>query len=137
MGIFDQNSFDTARNTNNRTAKPAAQDRPAAKVWLNVGYMAGDRFVTLPVGIPIDTMEAVPVRGQNDEWLEFQTARNDLLKALQEGSDQLEAGEEREIHLVVKLRKNNDEKKVVGTNQFSTDLTSIFGSSPDLEKVDA
>lgn len=129
MGILD---FDTTApksagaTTNRRTT--AAQDRPAAKLWLNVGYEANGRFVNLPVGIPVDTMELLPIRGQNEEWAQFQSARNGLLKAIQEAGDKLEPGAEVEVKLTVKLRKVNDELAVSAEdNAFAADLSGLFG----------
>ena len=130
MGILD---FDTAAKSNNAAAggnnrRTQAQDRPAAKLWLNVGYDANGRFVNLPVGIPVDTMDALPVRGQNEEWAQFQSARNDLLKAIQEAGDNLEPGAEVEVKLVVKLRKVNEEIEVSKEdNPFAANLSSLIG----------
>ena len=129
MGILD---FDTTKNnapaSNRRYNGPqSAQDRPAAKLWLNVGYDANGRFVNLPVGIPVDTMELLPIRGQNEEWAQFQSARNGLLKAIQEAGDNLEPGAEVEVKLVVKLRKVNEELEVSKEdNPFAANLTSLI-----------
>ena len=132
MGILD---FDSAAKTNNtaasgtgRNGRIQAQDRPAAKLWLNVGYDANGRFVNLPVGIPVDTMELLPIRGQNEEWAQFQSARNQLLKAIQEAGDNLEPGAEVEVNLTVKLRKVNEEIEVKAEdNAFAADLSKLFG----------
>ena len=128
MGILD---FETAAksNTSGRSSgRQAPADRPQAKLWLNVGYDANGRFVNLPVGIPVDTMEALPIRGQNEEWAQFQSARNDLLKAIQEAGDNLEPGAEVEVKLTVKLRKVNEEIEVKPeNNEFATDLSKLFG----------
>ena len=132
MGILD---FDSAAKTNTAAAsgtgnnrRTQAQDRPSAKLWLNVGYDANGRFVNLPVGIPVDTMELLPIRGQNEEWAQFQSARNQLLKAIQEAGDNLEPGAEVEVKLTVKLRKVNEEIAVnAEDNAFATDLTKLFG----------
>ena len=129
MGILD---FEAAAKTNNNTSRSAGRqaqaDRPAAKLWLNVGYDANGRFVNLPVGIPVDTMETLPIRGQNEEWAQFQSARNDLLKAIQEAGDNLEPGAEVEVKLVVKLRKVNEEIEVSKEdNPFATNLSSLIG----------
>ena len=131
MGILD---FDSAAKTNTaaatgtgRNGRTQAQDRPAAKLWLNVGYDANGRFVNLPVGIPVDTMELLPIRGQNEEWAQFQYARNQLLKAIQEAGDNLEPGAEVEVNLTVKLRKVNEEIEVKAEdNEFATDLSKLF-----------
>ena len=132
MGILD---FDSAAKTNTaaasgtgRNGRTQAQDRPSAKLWLNVGYDANGRFVNLPVGIPVDTMELLPIRGQNEEWAQFQSARNQLLKAIQEAGDNLEPGAEVEVKLTVKLRKVNEEIEVKAeNNEFATDLSKLFG----------
>ena len=129
MGILD---FDSATKTNTAAAggnnrRTQAQDRPSAKLWLNVGYDANGRFVNLPVGIPVDTMELLPIRGQNEEWAQFQSARNQLLKAIQEAGDNLEPGAEVEVNLTVKLRKVNEEIEVkTEDNEFATDLSKLF-----------
>ena len=126
MGILD---FETTKNTapaGRRNAQQAS-DRPQAKLWLNVGYDANGRFVNLPVGIPVDTMELLPIRGQNEEWAQFQSARNDLLKAIQEAGDNLQPGAEVEVKLVVKLRKVNEELEVSKKdNPFAANLSSLI-----------
>ena len=131
MGILD---FDSAAKTNNTAAsgtsnrRTQAQDRPAAKLWLNLGYDANGRFVNLPLGITVDTMELLPIRGQNEEWAQFQSARNQLLKAIQEAGDNLEPGAEVEVKLTVKLRKVNEEIEVKPeNNEFAADLSKLFG----------
>ena len=127
MGILD---FEAAKTTNTARSsnRVALQDRPAAKLWLNVGYDANGRFVNLPVGIPVDTMETLPIRGRNEEWAQFQSARNDLLKAIQEAGDGLEPGAEVEVKLVVKLRKVNEEIEVSKEdNPFAANLSSLIG----------
>ena len=129
MGILDFEAAAKTNNNNSRSAGRQAQaDRPAAKLWLNVGYDANGRFVNLPVGIPVDTMETLPIRGQNEEWAQFQSARNDLLKAIQEAGDNLEPGAEVEVKLVVKLRKVNEEIEVSKEdNPFAVNLSSLIG----------
>ena len=129
MGILDFEAAAKTNNNNSRSAGRQAQaDRPAAKLWLNVGYDANGRFVNLPVGIPVDTMETLPIRGQNEEWAQFQSARNDLLKAIQEAGDNLEPGAEIEVKLVVKLRKVNEEIEVSKEdNPFAANLSALIG----------
>ena len=128
MGILDFEAAAKTNNTSRSAGRQAQADRPAAKLWLNVGYDANGRFVNLPVGIPVDTMETLPIRGQNEEWAQFQSARNDLLKAIQEAGDGLEPGAEVEVKLVVKLRKVNEEIEVSKEdNPFAANLSSLIG----------
>ena len=103
------------------------QSRPEAKVWLNFGYEANGRFVNLPLGLPIDTMEPIKVNG-SAEWAQFQTARNNLLKALQGAGDKLQPGEEQEVRMTIKIRRVNEHTEV-DAGDFSTDLTSLFATS--------
>ena len=128
MGILDFEAAAKTNNTSRSAGRTAQANRPAAKLWLNVGYDANGRFVNLPVGIPVDTMETLPIRGQNEEWAQFQSARNDLLKAIQEAGDGLEPGAEVEVKLVVKLRKVNEEIEVSKEdNPFAANLSALIG----------
>lgn len=113
MALLDQIAARQASaQTSARTTRTAAQDRPQAKVWMNVGYKIGDKFVNLPLGLAIDTMEPVEARGQNEDWIMLQSARNELLKAIQEAGDELKPGEERELPLTVVIRHVADPKTI-------------------------
>lgn len=110
----------------NPNATDGAQ-RPKAKVWLNIGYGANGKFINLPIGLPIDTMEAADVRGQSMEWVKQRTAQNDLLKALQQYGLNLQPGQEQTINLEVRLRRVNDELAVAaGDNEFAIDFSQLF-----------
>jgi hypothetical protein len=67
-------------------------DRPQAKTWINIGYELNGKFVNLPLGMALDTMEPAQRRGTDPEWLKLVDARNNLLKGLQAFADQLPAG---------------------------------------------
>lgn len=123
MGVLDHT------NANNNTRRNSGNsDKPAAKLWLNIGYMANGRFVNLPVGIPIDTMEPVKVTGQNEDWVQFQNAKNELLKAVQAMGDQLAPGAEIGVpNLTINLRRVNEAVEVVQSeNPYSVDLSSLL-----------
>ena len=109
----------SARGTQTRTSGTNQQNeqRPQAKVWANIGYEVAvtnnegneeNRFVSLPVNLPIDTMEPVVIRGQNVDYNNFQSARNDLLSALIDAANQLQPGEGKIINLKVQLFKRNE-----------------------------
>ena len=106
------------------TKKGAAQqaagtnkaDLPKSKFWLNIGFVAeganedsSDAFVSLPYGIPLDSMEPVKTASKNADFHAFQCARNDLLSQLQEYAKTLQPGEEVIIELQVQLRHVNEE----------------------------
>ncbi len=97
-------------------------DLPKATSWLNFGYTveigsgkdADTRFVSLPVGIPLDTMEPLAITSRNSEFAQFQAARNDVLSQIKSVADSMKPGEERIIcvdatsGLAVQLRRVND-----------------------------
>lgn len=63
----------------------AANDRPKAEFWLNFGYvsdMQDDdgtyRFVSLVTGVPMDTLETLPVNSRKTSYAQFNQARNEL-----------------------------------------------------------
>lgn len=93
-----------------KTAAPARGRRdtnaPAAQVWLNIGYEANGRFVSLPIGIPLDTMQMADESGSNADWVNFRKAQNRLLKWLLEQANLLTAGGTDEIEgLTLQVRK--------------------------------
>ena len=80
-------------------AAPASTtERVNAQTWLNIGYMAPDangdtKFVSLPVGIPLDTQKALDMP-RSPVFAQLQAARNDLLSQLQDEASKLAPGEE-------------------------------------------
>ena len=110
---------------------------PKAQTWMNVGYittveMAGvkeDVFVSLPVGIPLDTQEPVELRGRNEGYRALQAARNDLLEQCQAEAAKLAPGEDKIIGdpkkgLVIQLRRIQGEMATpeAATNPFGKKL---------------
>lgn len=118
------------------SATPVA-DRPKSQFWLNIGYTVEvdvqqdgvtvgteSKFVSLPVGIPLDGMQALPVNSKNEEYAAFQTARNDLLNQLSEVATSLKPGEERIVKLEIQVRRVSAESAPIpaATNPFSRKL---------------
>lgn len=100
-------------------------DRPKAQVWLNVGTTVEipnpetgeveEVFVALPVGIPLDTMEAMEVRGSNKNWANMVQAKNWLLDQLQALGGNVKPGEEQLVDgLQIQVKR-------VGKPQTATD----------------
>ncbi len=95
------------------TAAPAAtNERTPSQFWLNVGMTAGEgeteRFVSLPMGIALDSQKPIAVRGSNEDFNAFTVARNDLLDQLQTVAASLAPGEEKIVGLQVQLRRISD-----------------------------
>ena len=108
-------------------ATPAKDDRPKAQFWLNLGYTVEvktstgteERFISLPLGIPLDTQEPEKTNSKNREWAMIQAARNVLLEELKDYAQHLAPGDERIIELQVQLRRVNDEAQIPeGENPF-------------------
>lgn len=100
MSINDQAVTFGSRNRNRpeEGATGSKRDLPKAKFWLNIGYLATigeeQRFVSLPLGIPLDTMEKLNTRANNQDYAQFQAMRNELLADMIEQASALEPGQE-------------------------------------------
>ena len=111
-------------NLSNTSTAPARQERVRAEFWLNVGYVVQvqvvdatgvstneNRFVSLPVGIPLDTMTLLPTDSQNESFRAFQAARNGLHETLMGVAKTMQPGAERFIgdsspgNLCIQLRR--------------------------------
>jgi hypothetical protein len=119
------------------TAATPAADRPKSQFWMNIGYTVQvdvqengvttgteSKFVSLPVGIPLDGMQPLPVNSKNEEFAAFQTARNDLLNQLSQVATSLKPGEERIVNLEIQVRRVSAEAAPIpsATNPFSRKL---------------
>lgn len=93
------------------TAGIAQQPRKTSEFWLNVGIMAGEEFISLPVGLPLDDMKPARANTNNAEWNQIAQAKNVLLEQLQQIAAHLEPGKEVTLSLEVQLRRaaKNDE----------------------------
>jgi hypothetical protein len=99
------------------TTAATKEQKPKAQVWLNIGYEvevpANDgtmetRFINLPLGLPLDTMDEVPTGSTNEVFAAMQIAKNDLLKQLLAAAADLPHGGERLINLQIQMRRIND-----------------------------
>lgn len=109
----------------------AGQDRPKSQFWLNVGYVAEgegkegeDAFVSLPVGMALDSQEKLSTNSSNAEFAQLQAARNDLLDQLLALAEGLEPGEAKVFQLDVQIRRVRNEVEVPtdATNKFARKL---------------
>lgn len=107
--------------TSKTSASSSKDERPKAEFWLNIGYPVDvetsegteARFVSLPVGIPVDTMEKLSVKSSNEEFSALQSARNDLLDQIMEAAQKLNSGEEVTLNLELRLRRINADKPAI------------------------
>ena len=116
-GIDFHRTFGVAKPATPVGGKGNSGDRPKAKFWLNIGYdsgvadesTGGTKFVSLPVGIPLDNNEKLPTNSRNAEFAAFQAARNDLMEQVMAVAGNLAPGEEKLLNLQIQLRRVNDE----------------------------
>lgn len=110
-------------------------DLPKAQFWINIGYTAEidtddgveKRFISLPMGIPVDTQEKLPTNSSNVLWAMQQAARNDLMEQIMEAAKTLKPGEEAILKLEVQLRHVRDEAPAATAenNQFVRKLALL------------
>ncbi len=67
-----------------------------------------NRFISIPVGIPLDTQKPINITSRNAVMSEMQAAQNQLLTELQELAAGMDAGGEVMIDLQLQLRRVND-----------------------------
>lgn len=124
---------------NKKPAAVGSSDRAKAQFWVNIGYVSDTvdsegkhRFVSLPLGIPLDTQERLATNSRNTEFAEFQASRNDLLDQLMAAAEPLAPGEDRIIAfgdsgLSLQIRRVNDELADVApeSNRFGKKLALV------------
>ena len=134
MGIDFNRTFGAGNNGAAASTATTNGDKPKAKFWLNIGYVAAgagddgeDRFVSLPVGIPLDTMEHVATNSRSDSYREFQSARNDLLDQITAVAAGLAPGQDTELNLTIQLRRVSEEQAPVDSsaNRFARELNLV------------
>jgi hypothetical protein len=89
------------------------EDKPKSQLWVNVGYsieVEGESvFVSIPMGIPLDSIKELPTNTRNSEYNLLNQARNQLLADITAASEDLESGESHVLELEVQLRRIDKE----------------------------
>lgn len=129
MAITRTSALFNAQNQNNNDS-----EQKKSVFWVNVGYKTGveredgsEIIITLPFGIPLDSMQYVQTNSKNKEWVEIQQARNSLLDDLRKAASELAPGEEKELTLCVTLRRASEAVSEVAdsSNKFAR-KSSLF-----------
>lgn len=113
------------------TPKAEASKPEPAMLWINVGYTVTGpdgtpKFVSLPLGIPLDQCRPVKTNSSNEDWSMFQQARNDLLEQLVEFGLSLPKGEPAPIDLEVQIRHVSSEADVAPVSPDANPYTRKF-----------
>lgn len=110
---------------NPTVASSAKTERAKAQLWLNPGINQAGKFVGLPVGIPLDTMEPSKVTG-NSEFQQYLATGNLLLQRLLERAAALKPGETFEVlgeegYPAFQIRRIKDE---ITSSSITTELVT-------------
>lgn len=100
--------------------------------WVNVGYDVVDdetgevKFVSLRMGIALDSLQPKPSNSSNESYREFEAARDYLLAQLKDAATKLTPGQAIDLPLKVQLRRVSDAKEQAapGENRW---VKPIFG----------
>ena len=110
------------------------EKRPQPKVWMNVGYTSdtvdpetGEKmFVSVPLGIGVDTMDPAKKRGRNENYNQLVDAKNELLEMIQKFAGTLESGQdEMLLDLQVQVRRVHDVEEPTGANPHASALSRL------------
>lgn len=94
----------------------ASNEQPKAQLWLNVGYYVNapttenpeaQKFISLPMGIPLDTMTPAKITGSNKDFIAMRSAQNELLQLLTEAGFKLPEGGDELVNLQIQIRRVN------------------------------
>ena len=130
-------SYDQTFGTNkSNEAGTSKKYLPKAQFWINIGYVVEvqgedgveQKFISLPMGIPLDTQERLPTNSSNADFRALRSAQNDLLDQLKDVAATLQPGEEKIIgegQLVIQLRRVKAEAAQIAAeaNQLVRKLT--------------
>lgn len=107
--------------TTNESAKPEK-----TQFWINVGVEKNGKLVSLPMGIPMDKLEARKIPGsssKNTEFRQLRQAEADLFQKIQAIMGQMQPGQVVKLPFTVELRRCEDNETVTeqesGTNPFA------------------
>ena len=99
------------------------EEKVKSQLWINVGYsidVEGESvFVSIPMGIPVDSVKELVTNTRNTEFNLLNQARNQLLADITAASEDLEAGESHVLELEVQLRRVDKEPDPLPTGSVN------------------
>lgn len=100
--------------TETQAANSTQKQRKDTQFWLNVGVERNGVLVSLPMGIPLDELQARAIpspKTKNPEFRQLRQAEYQLWELMKQQMSTMKPGEEVELPFTVKLRRI-DEKEV-------------------------
>jgi hypothetical protein len=129
MSAIDFSRLQAPTNGPARGGNNANDEQPKANFWMNIGYSStftvGEgkeaveetRFISLPGGIPLDSLKPVATNSSNEVYAAQQAARNDLYEQVMEIANSLQPGEETMVKLQVQVRRVAEERATIDPSQ--------------------
>lgn len=114
----------------------AAAELPKSEYWLNVGYEVHGKndegedetvFISLPMGIALDSMKPVKTNSSNKRFTKIQQARNSLADQIMEFCKTLQPGETGNLNLKIQVRRISEEQSATASddNEFACKLSLV------------
>ena len=99
------------------------EEKVKSQLWVNVGYTqvvnGVDVFVSVPMGIPLESVKELVTNTRNVEFNQLNQARNQLLADILAASEDLEAGESHVLELEVQVRRIDKEPDPLPTGSVN------------------
>lgn len=122
-----------------KPANRGNEPRIQAEFFINVGVpitrtierdgemVEEEILLSLPFGLPLDTMNELVIRGNNEQWNADAAARNELLKALVKMGEGLDAGTGKMLpKLAVQLYRRKDQVEAAADNSTMATILSAL-----------
>ena len=114
----------------------AKDELPKSEFWLNVGYSVETKneeghdetiFISLPMGIALDSMKPVKTNSSNRRFTKIQQARNSLADQIMEFCKTLQPGETGNLNLQIQVRRIAEEQPATAgnENEFARKLSLV------------
>lgn len=140
MAIVNNNASSLiSQALGNKPASRGGEPRPQAEFFINVGVpitrtierdgemVEEEILLSLPFGLPLDTMNELVIRGNNEQWNADAAARNELLKALVKMGEGLDAGTGKMLpKLSVQLYRRKDQVEAAADNSTMATILSAL-----------
>ena len=135
MGILDTIAAQATKSAAAQAAPTTTEQRKSSQVWLNVGVTipgagedGADLFVSLPVGLPLDDMKPVVIRGTNQNSINLKQVKNMLLDELQKLGASMAPGQRRLVpQLDVEIYRVAQPEQV-GTAENNPLIAGLFNA---------
>lgn len=117
------------------TVVATKDDRKVSDFWLNIGIEipgpdGEPMFVSLPVGLPLDDIKPVVIKGKNQDWINLAQTKNALLEALQKHAAGMKPGD-REVVSALRVeiyRRNEPSQAANDGNPLVANLLAALSS---------